>query len=149
MKATRANLLGEFTGKLDGLIYYRSRYTGKLYVKKQWKFRNHPEHPRFCNAQQAIFVLQPSAAYIQNLKDYLWLYNKLPENDMGGVHAWTNLYNKMMYAMQKAMPETVNLSNITRQQIVEQNLPCRSLKMAIEAGLLPVVKGYTRFTAEM
>ncbi|PKN72728.1 MAG: hypothetical protein CVU50_06215 [Candidatus Cloacimonetes bacterium HGW-Cloacimonetes-3] len=149
MKATRANLLGEFTGKLDGLIYYRSRQTGKLYARKQWEFRNHPQHPRFRNVQQAIFALKPSQEYIQNLKDYLWLYNKLPENDMRGVHAWTNLFNKMMYAMQKAMPETVDLSTITRRQIVEQNLPCRSLKTAIEAGLLPLVKGYDRFRAEL
>lgn len=149
MKATRANLLGEFTGKLDGLIYYRSRYTGKLYTRKQWEFKNHPEHPRFRKVQQAIFALKPSPEYIQNIKDYLWLYNKLPENDMRGAHAWTNIYNKLMYAMQKAMPENVCLSSISRQQITEQNLPCHNLKTAIEAGFLPVVKGYGRFTAEL
>ena len=31
MKATRANLLGEFTGKLDGLIYFRRKLNGRLY----------------------------------------------------------------------------------------------------------------------
>lgn len=149
MKATRANLLGEFTGKLDGLIYYRSRYTGKLYVKRQWKFKNHPEHPRFRSVQQAIFALKPSPDYIQNIKDYLWLYNKLPANELRGAHAWTNIYSKMMYAMQKAMPDNVSLESITRQQIMEQNLPCRNLRMAIETGLLPKVKGYNRFTAEI
>jgi len=149
MKATRANLLGEFTGKLDGLIYYRSRYTGKLYVRKQWEFKNHPAHPQFRSAQQAIFALQPSEAYIRNFKDYLLQYNLLPENDAKGAHAWTNLYIKMMYAMQKSLPETVNLSTLTRDQIAEQNLPCGTLKAAIDAGLLPAVKGYGRFTAAL
>ena len=79
MKATRANLLGEFTGKLDGLIYYKSRQTGKLYVRRQWEFHNHPAHPGFATAQKAIYAIKPSEGYKQNLKDYLLSYNKLPE----------------------------------------------------------------------
>lgn len=150
MKATRANLLGEFTGKLDGLIYYRSRRTGKLYVRRQWRFRNpHPAHPQFRSAQRAIFALQPSQAYIANFRDYLGQYLLLPESEYHPAHAWTNLYVRMMFAMQKANPETVNLATITREQITEQNLPCHSLKLAIEAGLLPEVRGYQRYTAEL
>lgn len=147
MKATRANLLGEFTGKLDGLIYYRSKQNGKLYVRKQWSFRDHPEHPRFRNNQRAIFALQPSAAYIQDLRDYLMQYNTRAKNN--SAHAWSNLYARLMYAMQKAMPDTVNLATLTREQIVQQNLPCRTVKTSVENGLLPLVNGYERYNAEL
>jgi len=150
MKATRANLLGEFTGKLDGLIYYRSRRTGKLYVRRQWSFKQpHPAHPQFRSAQRAIFALQPSQVYINNFRDYLGQYNLLRESEYKPAHAWTNLYIRMMFALQKANPETVNLASITRQQIAEQNLPCRSLAQAVQAGLLPAVRGYERYSAEM
>ena len=147
MKATRANLLGEFTGKLDGLIYYRRRSNSKLYVRRQWQFENHPHHPTFARVQRAIFALQPSEGYKSNLKDYLLRYNQLPENEGRQAQYWGNLYVKLMFAMQKAMPDTVELACISRQQIVAQNLPCRTLMAAIEAGLLPQVKGYARFDA--
>ena len=149
MKATRANLLGEFTGKLDGLIYYRSRLNGKLYVRRQFSFKNHPGHPRFREVQQAIFALQPSPGYIQDLKTYLMQYNLLQIKEGQALRSWTNLYVRLMYAMQKANPESVNLATITREQIDQQDLPCKSLQAAITAGLLPAVKGYERFTANL
>jgi hypothetical protein len=149
VKATRANLLGEFTGKLDGLIYYCRRSNGKLYVRRKWKFENHPGQAQFASAQRAIFALQPSEVYKRDLKDYLLRYNLLPENEGKQAQYWGNLYVKLMFALQKTYPETVDLANITREQIVSQNLPCRSIKAAVEAGLLPVVKGYERFVNEL
>ena len=80
MKATRANLLGEFTGHLDGLIYYRSKKNGKLYVRRRFKFKNHPAHPVFTKNIQNIYALSPSEGYKQNLKIYIALFNaNLPE----------------------------------------------------------------------
>ncbi len=149
MKATRANLLGEFTGKLDGLIYYKSRINGKLYVRKQWTFQNHPHHPEFAAIQRNLFCLKPSPAFIQDLKDYLYAYNRDSRYQGKEQHAWNNLYVKMMFALEKAFPGTVNLATLSRLQIVSQNLPCRTVKAAVEAGLLPVVKGYARFVGEL
>lgn len=149
MKATRANLLGEFTGKLDDLIYYRRRGNGKLYVRRRWTFVNHPHHANFALAQRAIFALQPTEAYKRDLKDYLLLYNLLPENEGKQAQYWGNLYVKLMFGMQKAYPEEVNLATLTREQIIAQNLPCHCVKAAVEAGLLPVVKGYARFIQEL
>ncbi len=149
MKATRANLLGEFTGKLDGLIYYRRRSNGKLYVRRQFSFKYHPAHAGFSSAQKAIYAINPSEGYKRDLKDYLNCYNKLPESDYKSYQAWTNIYAKLMFAMQKAMPETVDLGKLTREQIEQQNLPCRTVKAAVEAGLLPLVKGYERLVKEV
>lgn len=145
MKATRANLLGEFTGTLNGLIYYRRRPGGKIYVRKQFKFKNHPGQPGFAGAQKAIYALNPSSGYIQNLKDYLLLYNQLPGFKDKPAQSWTNLYNKLMFALQKALPGQVVLKNITREQIAAHNLPCVSVKAAVEAGLLPAVRDYEKF----
>jgi hypothetical protein len=51
--------------------------------------------------------------------------------------------------MQKAMPVSVDLKTITREQIASQNLPCRTLRDAIEAGLLPMVEGYQRWDKQI
>ncbi len=146
MKATRAHLLGEFTGKLDGLIYYRRNNNGRLYVRRQFRFKNHPCHAEFGSAQKAIHAIQPSAAYKQDLIEYMHAYNKLPENRLQSNQSWVNIYNKLMYAMQKAMPDKVDLRIISRAQIAEQNLPCNTVKAAVEAGLIPQVKGHERLT---
>ena len=149
MKATRKNLLGEFTGQLDGLIYYRVRPGGKIYVRKQFKFTDHPEHGNFRAAQRAIYALAPSADYKQNLRDYLLQYNDLRQNQESPAQAWNNIYNKLMFAMQKLLPVQVELSAITRSQIEQQNLPCRTVKAAVEAGLLPKVRNYELLSALM
>ncbi len=144
MKATRAHLLGEFTGKLDGLIYYRRRNSGKLYVRRQFHFINHPCHAGFGSVQKAIYGIQPSEGYKQDLRDYLYAYNKLPESKLKRYETWTNIYAKLMYAMQSAMPETVDLQNISREQVIQQNLPCITVQQAVDAGILPQVKDYQR-----
>jgi hypothetical protein len=46
------------------------------------------------------------------------------------------------------MPE-VDLRTISRETIYQNDLPCKSVKQAVEAGLLPVVKGYERMNAEI
>ncbi len=149
MKATRANLLGEFTGKLDGLIYYRSKRTGKLYVRRQGKVTDNTGIVGFRTATQAVYALSPSEAYKNNLRDYVMLYNNLPIAAYKPLWTWTNAYSMLMFAMQKAMPGVVDLRTISREQITSQNLPCISVKAAIEAGLLPPVKLYSRFTAQI
>ncbi len=148
MKATRANLLGEFTGNLDELIYYKNSRTGKIYVRRRFTFKDHPGQPAFTSAQKAIYALKPSNGYRQNLRDYLLAYNSLPANQSKPALFWGNLYNKLMFAMQKKLPQ-VDLKTITRAQIVEQNLPCITVKAAVEAGLLPEVKDYQRFTQQI
>ena len=149
MKATRANLLGEFTGKLDGLIYYRSRHTGKLYVRKCFSFQNHPRHAPYAAIQSNIFKVKPSPGYINDLKHYLLLYNLLPIADYKPLNSWNNLYVKLMFAMQKADPAGIDLAVITREEIIQRNLPCRTVKAAIDAGLIVPVSGYERLVRDI
>lgn len=144
MKVKYSQRFKGYTGKADGMIYYFDTKSGLSLARRMFKFTNHPGQPAFRNAQKQIYSLNPTKAYIQNLKDYLILYNALPENKLSPARTWTNIFNKLMFAMQKAMPEEVDLKTITREQIETQNLPCRTLKNSIEADLLPKVIGYER-----
>jgi hypothetical protein len=51
---------------------------------------------------------------------------------------------KLMFSMAKTIPE-IDLSTITKQEIYDFELPCLSVNRAVDAGLLPEVKGYKRF----
>lgn len=147
MKVTSKINLADLTGSSEDLIYYRNSVNGKVYARKRFTFKNHPGQPAFAAAQKAIYALKPSREYKQNLSDYLIGYNKLPENEGRQVMSWTNLYNKLMFAMQMMMP--IELKDISREQIVELNLPCISVKNAVENGLLPVVKGFERYNKQI
>ena len=147
MRVKTRSIPGDLTGKVDGLVLYRNKHSNKLFARKPGVFINHPGQKPFKDAQQAIYALQPSEAFQQNLRDYLIAYNNLPDNEGHEAHAWNNLYNKMMFAMQRQMG--IPLATLTRQMITDLNLPCRSVKAAVEAGLLPLVKGYERFGDEM
>jgi len=59
---------------------------------------------------------------------------------------WYNAFTKLMWNMAKTyslngIPLTenstlINLTTLTREDIIENNLSCRTVKQAIEAGLL-------------
>ena len=147
MRVKTRSIPGDLTGKVDGLVLYRNKHSNKLFARKPGVFVDHPGQKPFKNAQQAIYVLQPSGAFKQNLRDYLIAYNSLPDNEGREAHSWNNLYNKLMFAMQRQLG--IPLATLTHQMITDLNLPCRRVKAAVEAGLLPLVKGYERFGDEM
>jgi len=87
-------------------------------------------------------TLNISEEYITDLKYYAAI-----ASERGNPLNWRNVYMRLMYALQRLFE--VDLSTITREQIVTQDLPCKSVKAAIEAGLLEEIVGYQRLDAEM
>ncbi|MDY0151500.1 MAG: hypothetical protein RBS43_04430 [Candidatus Cloacimonas sp.] len=147
MKVTYKYNLGAYQGKVDDMIFYVDKRSGRTLARRAFTFTNHSGQAPFRQAQQMIYAIKPSETYKQQLLDYCMSYNSLPEAEHKQLFTWCHVYNKIMWNMQKAMPESVDLKTITRQQIIAENLPCNSLKAAIDAGLLPKVKGYERFSA--
>jgi len=93
-------------------------------------------------------LIQPSDAYKQNFKAYLFGYNELKENLDRPALNWYNIYVRMLFAMQEQYTQ-VSLLTLSRAQIVAENLPCRTVRAAVEAGLLPEVTDYERLTQEI
>jgi hypothetical protein len=149
MKPHFKHTIHGFTGKLDGLIYYVDKYTGQILARKSFTFKNHPGQKPFKSAQKQIYTLAPSQTYKYDLKDYCLYYNNLSQNLVRPLFTWCHVYNKLMWAMQKAIPGNVDLKTITREQIFKENLPCITLRAAIDAGLLPMVQGYERWEAKI
>jgi hypothetical protein len=143
MKAYFKSICPGFSGRVDGLIFYRDPHCTQTLVRRQFAFKNHPGQAPFRAAQINIYALNPSALYRSQLSQYARLYDAQSQQGDRGLRSWTNAYNKMMWAMHKS--RGVDLATLSREDI--PFLPCRTVKDAITAELLPVVRGYQKFTA--
>jgi hypothetical protein len=148
MKTRFKHNIEGLTGKLDGLVYYYHPVLNEILARKFNPSANNPSAERLAAIMANLKLLSPSNCYKQDIRDYLVLYNRLIINRDKKVCNWSNLHLKMLYTMVRINPE-INLAELTRQQIYEQDLPCKNIKAAIEAGLLPWVKDYTMFTNDI
>lgn len=55
---------------------------------------------------------------------------------------------KIMYDMAK-QDSTIDLKTLTRDEIYARDLPCISIRKAVEAGLLPPIFDYVSYTHEL
>lgn len=148
MKVSFQYGLAGYTGKADGLVYCYSKAMGRVYARRNTYPRLTSENERVKNITSALFAVKPSTAYCDDLRYYLTRYNALRENRDHPMRSWSALYLKLMYDMAKQDPG-IDLHTLSRSYIYAQNLPCISVKRAVEAGLLPVVYDYQRFEAEI
>jgi len=134
-----------YTGMADGSVIYYSPKMRRYLLRRAPHGEIHDGQSRFAQIQKQIFSLEPSLAFKEDIKAYLPKYNALRANLEKPLLSWNYLYSKMMWSMHHIYK--VDLASIEREQLPD--LPCKSLAAAIDAGLLPKVKGWEGFTAEI
>lgn len=144
MKATFEYGFRGMSGKRDDSIFYYHSKRQVCLVRAKPKFEPNARTEKMKIIMKNLSLLNPSQEYKQDFIDYLDDYNSLKENRGNQLISWSNLYMKVLYKMAKVNP-AVNLQTLSREQIYSDNLPCKSVKDAINAGLLPMVVGYERF----
>ena len=134
-----------YSGNVDEAIYYYNPKS-KLTLMRPYVYPklNH-NNERTTNIMANLKLINPSLGYRQNLRDYIMFYNESKDFGHKPLVGWNTAWLKLMFALQKAMPETVDLKTITREQIIDDDLPCKTVKAAIEAGLLPIMPDYERW----
>jgi len=149
MKVTFKWGLTGYSGTVDDAIYYYNPKL-KLCLMRDYVYPtlNH-NNERTTSIMANLKLINPSRAYRINLMDYITYYNESKEYGHKPMNAWNNAWLKMMFAMQKAMPEVVDLKTLTREQIYDQNLPCKTLKDAIDSGLLPKLDNYEQWDKQI
>lgn len=145
MKVNFKHMVQGYTGKADDAVYILDRQTGRIYLRSRPHRKVMAGNLDFAAVMQNMRILHPSAGYKEDMQLYVGLYNALPMNKFNPVKAWNNLFMKLMYGLAETVTE-VNLMTLSRTEIYERELPCISVEMAVEAGLLPKVKGYQRFS---
>lgn len=139
MKVTLTRGLKGYTGELDGAVYYYHSRLGKtLMRRKPVKVTTGAQQEKIGSVAKALKAIEPSAGFRSDLRTYLRLLRD--QDGLQSCLSWNNLFIRMMWAMAKQIPE-IDLKQIDREMILEQDLPCQSVKRAVAAGLLPYVPG--------
>lgn len=147
MKAYITAGIKGFSGKLDGAIYYYHPRLKRTLMRRAPKLPIQPQNLEYRDISRQIKAIDPSEGYRNDFRNYL---NSLRERDDEiRLPSWYSLYIKMLWAMQAKYPAQVDLKTITKAQIIEQDLPCRSVKRAVEDGLLPEIPGYQYLDKEI
>lgn len=141
MKVQFKNTQCGFCGTADDMVYYYHPKLmlnlARLYVVPTASDSNIRTKLVMANLKQ----INPSESFKQNCRDYICRYNKLKGYQAKPLFTWSNLYLKLMFALQKDNPD-IDLTTLSREQIYAQDLPCISIRRAVEAGLLPKVANY-------
>ena len=61
---------------------------------------------------------------------------------------WPNVYMKVMRALKKNHPE-IDFKTLTREDVIERDLPCKTVATAVDAGYLEKVPGYEKLDREL
>ena len=144
MKVTFDDGFKGMSGNRDDSIFYYNTRLKVCIMRKKPEYEPNSRTEKMKQVMANIKLLNPSEEYKQDFANYLDDYNALKENRGNQLISWSNLYLKMLYKLAKVNP-SVSLLTLSREQIFVENLPCISLKAAIEVGLLPEVIGYIHF----
>lgn len=145
MKATLKHMLLAYSGKCDGLVYYYNPRLDRVLVRTLPRAKITEYNLRLGRIAKNLKALGLSEGFRLDLINYTELYRHVCRDS--NCTSWYNLFNKLMWAMQKQLG--TDLESLTRDQITSQNLPCASVKKAVEAGLLPPVPGYERMDSQI
>lgn len=129
-----------YSGKCDGLVFYYNPRLDRMLVRKLPVWKATQSNHRLARVAKNLKALNLSEEYRLDLITYTELYRH--ELRDSNCTCWYNLFNKLMWAMSKKLD--IDLESITREQIFSENLPCQSVKRAVQAGLLPPILGYER-----
>jgi hypothetical protein len=147
MKVKFKNLVGGYTGKVDGLSIYLHKETGTYLVRRIPKFKPNPQNHDISNVSHNLFNIHPSKAYRNDLRAYIAAYKASRIKNKRTFISWSNAYYVLLYEMQRQNPSQIDLKTITRAEIYDRDLPCKSVASAVAAGLLPEVKDWETLTA--
>lgn len=143
MKVRYKKAMCGYSGTVDEAVYYYHPGLDENLMREYVRPQTSMSNLRLKDIMANLKLLAPSAGFKQNLKDYLLAYKNMKEHKGENLLTWNNLFLRMMFALEKAYPG-VFLTTLTREQIYAEDLPCQSVKRAVEAGLLPQVEGYQR-----
>jgi hypothetical protein len=156
MKAYFKNMIQAYSGTCDGLVYYYNPRLRRIIVRPHVKRSKTAQNDLFKVISAQLKALAPSEGYKRDLAMYVELYNRKAANYRHPLNNWYNAFTQMMWKLAKGewkageyQPATLDLSTITRAFIYDNDLPCISVKRAVEAGILSPVNGYGLLIAEM
>jgi hypothetical protein len=149
MKVKFVSCVSALSGKMEEFVMCIDKKSGTVwmreYVKPETTAHNHMVGSIAKNA--GLFKEGVSTGYMDNLMDYADRYNLATLGQTGRVTGYTTLM-KVLYALKKAIPG-VDLLTLTPQDVIDSDLPIKSVREAIANGLLPFIQRYLDLDADI
>jgi len=156
MKVIFKNMIRGYRGKCDGLVYFYNPRLRRVMARPYVERRRTAQNDRFGEVSTRLRGLEPSPGFKRDMAIYVELYNNSAKYFRQPFSNWYNAYTKMMWELAKrgwhspdGSPLAIDLRTITREFIAGNDLPCRSVRRAVEAGLLKRVKGWESLDSVM
>jgi hypothetical protein len=147
MKVHMIGFTPMFSGRDGDLVYYYNSKTRKSTVRKYLKPKQNEHHDRMAAVSFNLKNLNISKDYKRDLKWYCSQYNIAHSKKNSCFISFYAMFMKLMWAMSKKLG--IDLATVTREQIENDNLPCRTVHQAVDAGLIPNVRNYLSMTNQM
>lgn len=141
MKARLKVLLPGFTGNMDDVVIYYNSKLNKYIARRKVKPKFTPDNSLVKEIHAFRRRIQVSEAYLDDCREYIRLFNQKFRRQGRAMSTWPNVYMKVMRALKTNYPE-INFKTLTRDEIINHGLPCRTIAAAVEAGYLEKVPEY-------
>jgi hypothetical protein len=146
MKAKVKLALPGYAGNMDDMVIYYNSTLNCLIARKKVIPKFTPNNQDL----QDIFAfgrkIGLSEGFKADCKEYIKAYNRKFRRSNRALSSWPALWLKMMKAQLVKNPE-LNLATLTREDVLSMDLPCNSIRTAVQAGLLERVPGSDKLTA--
>jgi len=141
MKAKLKVMLPGFTGNMDDVVIYYNAKLNKYIVRRKVTPKFTPDNSIVKEIHAFRRRINVSDSYLDDCREYIRLFNQKFRKQGRAMSTWPNVYMKVMRALKEQYP-AINFKTLTRQQIIDQNLPCRTIRAAVEAHYLEKVPDY-------
>lgn len=148
MKAKLKVMLPGFTGNMDDVVIYYNSKLNKYIARKKVKPKFTPDNSIVKEIHVFRRRIGVTEAYLDDCREYIRLFNQKFRRQGRALSTWPNVYMKVMRALKDHYPE-INFKTLTREDVIDQSLPCRTIAAAVEASYLEKVPGYEILTAEL
>ena len=141
MKAKLKVLLPGFTGNMDDVVIYYNSKLNKYIARRKVMPKFTPNNSIVKEIHAFRRRIKVTEAYLNDCREYIKLFNQKFRRQGRALSTWPNVYMKLMRALKGQYPE-LNFKTLTREEVLERQLPCRTIAAAVVAGYLEKVPGY-------
>lgn len=148
MKASVKLMLPGFTGNMDDVVIYYNSKLNKFIARRKVSPKQTPDTTMVKDIHAFRRRIGVTEAYINDCREYIKLFNRKYRKQGRAMIAWSNVYMKIMRALKQQYPD-ISFSSLSREEVMQRNLACKSVSDAVLAGYLDRVPGFERLNNEI
>lgn len=145
MKARVKLALPGYTGNMDDMVIYYNSVLNCLIARKKVIPRFTPNNQDVKSAFALAKRIELSDAFLADCRTYIRAYNQKNRRHHRALTSWPAVWMKLIKSMLQAYPG-MDIDQLTREAIISNDLPCRSIAAAVQAGCLEPVHGAEKLT---